>query len=912
MTWNAGVRLELVVRPLSLLLRTVQVALVIGIAAGAVLALGGSLKPLGSVGDNQPLILGAAIAVAVAVAAAALAAKMPAVREVAGVLPSHCKRLIFLTCRSSTGLSRRVSRFCRLVASDFRAVQLVHPSQKDVIEKIYAHLSAQGAGSSGYDAIVAPSGFGKTRCATLLAEALIRDRKLCGLADKCLYYDFARGEAVQELFTRRLGGLIHSGTLVIVDNFHLAAPPIVQETTTRLLNLPGPRAERHVLLLAQPAGTWRLHGRGEVKLLSEARRRGRLHEITGLSSADLDRTLLSPEARRRMKAMIPRYEASGASIAEIHSAQIDQYAPERERLLASRISDYLFPVGPDPAPWDRPEPLPEVLGTATALALHHGAFSVRSFRKAYAAVLGRVGPGAWLAQLRASKWLRRLARIGLFPRTSLPGRLYVLHETLAEHFRDHIGPRDARFEDAFRSALAWRLDRDPGARSPALQWLGAAELRDPERLAACFDAAMVDGNLAAMARRLGANLPYLGGPAAHYQQGVILDKHGAFAEAREHLAAAIATDSEGVVAEAAELAVIEAAHGPDRMEAVARLGTSVRPEIRLSAAYWRYHMDGHLGAFDPDGLTALAAQLTEVFEPDRFAESFVLAQLASRVYFDACRHVFLRREDVARRLGKLSGLPIVEVLRTCDPSFRAASLLYHHAHILGFVAVPERAVFGSAPASSDLAGIVADSEDLERLCGQTEAAYRHAQDEYAVFGNREQLYLKADILNARLQRPGTNPLEVRLALSDYADFIRRSGFHDIASYPEAYGFRLALKARQWALSGAGDRSQDFDSADDHERQARLHLARMRRMDESCGNRYGQWRGRFYELLFDSVSAGPAPRRAGTVSGLKALAGEARRDGFIGDAQLIDRFLDRADLSVGKVFSVLLYHPFVHQ
>jgi hypothetical protein len=912
MAWNAGVRLELVVRPLSLLLRAVQIALVIGVVAGAALAVGGSLKVLAPARDKEPVILGAVLMVAIAVVVAAVAAKVPAVRELAGTLPSRCKRLIFLACRGSTRLSHQVSHFCRLVASDFRAVQLLHPSQTNVIEKIYANISANTVGSSDYDAIVAPSGFGKTRCATLLAEALIRDKVLCGLADKCLYYDFARGDSIQTLFMRRLGGLIHSGALVIVDNFHLAPPSVVEETTSRLLNLPGPKAERHVLLLAQPPGAWRLHGQSEVKLLSEARRRGRLHEIRQISAAEIDLTRPSPEARRRIKAMIPRSGQTGASIAEIHSAQIELHAPEAERQIATRISDYLFPHAPEPGRWEGPEPLPQVLGTATALALHRGAFSLGAFRQAYAAVLGRTGPGGWAAQLRASFWLRRLARIGLFPRTSLPGRLYVLHEVLAEYFRDHIGPRDARFESAFRQAMIWRLDVDPSARSPAMQWLGAAELRDLARLAAHFDGAMVDGNLAAMARRLGANLPHLSGAVGHYQQGVILDKHGSFAEAREQLATAIAEDSEGIVTEAAELALIEAAHGPDRTEAVTRLGASSRQEIRLSAAYWRYHMDAHLGAFDPDGLTALAAQLTEVFEPDRFAESFVLAQLASRVYFDACRHVFLRREDVSRRLQRLANLPIVEVLANCDPSYRAASLLYGQAHVLAFVALTERALFGRPLPASELVGVVVESEDLEGLCSQTEAAYRHAQDEYAVFGNREQLYLKADILNARLQRPAISPHEVSLSLSDYADFIRRAGFEDIASYPEAYGFRLALKARQWALSGAAERSQHFDSADDHERQARFHLAKMQRMDETCGNRYGQWRGRFYDLLFDSISARSAPARAGTAAGLKALAGDARRLGYIGDADLIDRFLDQGDLSVGRIFNALLYHPFVHQ
>jgi hypothetical protein len=912
MAWDAGARLNLVVRPLSAALQIAQIGIAVGVVTAAALALAGSgpVKMLDLLRSRPLVLFGAVALLALLVAGATLLATLPTVRTIVGGIPSRCKRLVFLACRGSTRLSRQVGRLCLLVASDFRAVQLPHPSQKDVIDRIYAGI--RSAGTSGYDVIVAPSGFGKTRCATLLAEALIRDKDLCLLADRCLYYDLARGAGIHDLFIRRLGGLAHSGALVIVDNFHLATPAIVEETTARLLGLAQPAAERHVLLLAQPPGAWRLQGQSEIKLLTEARRRGRLYEIRGLSQSEAEQALLSPDARRRMQFLAPAIGRSWASIAEIHSVQMDLYAPERERDVAGRISEYLYPAQTVPPEWDSNQPLPEVIATATALALHHGAFSERSFRGAYTAVLGRAGPGAWPAMFRARLWLRRLARIGLFPRTSLPGRLYVLHETLAEHFRDHLGARDARFETAFRRALTWRLDVDLAGRAPATQWLGAADLRDSARLTAWFDGAMTEGNLGAMARRLGANLPYLGDAAAEYQLGVILDKHGRFAEAREHLARAIALGGEGAFSESAELALIEAAHGPESVRTAARLGASSRQEIRLSAAYWRYHLDAHGGVFDPDGLTALAADLTEAIDPALIPKSFILARLAARVYFDACRHVFLRREDVAQRLRKLASLPILDVLRVCDPSYRASSLLYGPAHLLAFVALPERAVFGRTPEPRDLLGTMLDGDDLEPLCRQVEAAYKSAQDEFAVFGNRSQLYLKADILNARLQNPATNPLDVRLALSDYSDFIGRAGFDDIASYPEAYGLRLELKARQWALSGAVDRSRHFDSADDHERQARHHLSRMKRMDDACGNRYGQWRGRLYETLFEAISGPPAAGRGAFVSALGQLAGDARAGGYMGDADYVARFLDRGDFSLGQIFNALLYHPFVHQ
>lgn len=911
MDWNGGARLELVVRPFSLLLQGARLVVAVGIVGGAAIAIRGSLELLEPM-RKTPVLFAAGVLLAVALVAAAIVGSLPTVRQLTAGIPSRCKRLVFLMCRGHTRLSSQASRLCRLVASDFRAVQLLHPSQKEIIQKVFANIKARPDESGGYDAIVAPSGFGKTRCATLLAEALIRDRSLCGLADACLYYDFARGEKVQDLFVRRLGGIAHSGALVIADNFHLAAPAVVEDTTARLLDLSQPLAERHVLLLAQPPGAWRLHGAGEVKLLTEARRQGRLHEIRGLSRSEVDRVQLSPEARRRMQFLFPGASRGLASIAEIHSVQIDHFAPRRDRETAARISAYLFPSGPEAPDWTSPEPLPEVIGTATALSLHHGAFSEGAFRKAYQAVLGGSGPRTWLALMRARGWLRRLARIGLFPRTSLPGRLYVLHETLAEHLRDRLGERDSRFESAFRAALTWRLDIALHGQSPAMQWLGAAELRDSGRLEAHFDAAMVDGNLAAMARRLYANLPHIEDPSAEYQLGVVLDRHGAFADARRHLAKAAAGGAADSLGEAVELALLEAAHGPDRASAVARLRASTRQEIRLSAAYWRFHMDGHAGQFDPDGLTALASEVIDVFEPSLFPGSFILAGLASRVYFDACRHVFLRRERVAQRLETLARLPIVEVLRAVDPSYRAGRLLYECAHVLSFVALAERGVFGRAAGTDELGGVAAESSDLEPLCRQVESAYRNAQDEYAVFGNREQLYLKGDILNARLQNPMIDPREVRLALSEYTDFIVRSGFEDIASYPEIYGFRLALKARQRSLSGVADRMDGFASVDDHDRQARVHLTRIRRMDEACGNRYGQWRVAFYETLFNAITGSRAARRRPPAADLRQSAEEARRHGYIGDAMQIERFLNRGDFSVGQIFNMLLYHPFVHQ
>jgi len=908
-------RLDLVIRPVSLALSLLQQCLLWGAAVGVAWIVASRVVTATDqmALNTVRLSVGVAI-VGGAVIAAALIVQFPPLRRVLGRTSAACKRLIFLACSRVPNGVERAGRTCRMISLDFRRYWLSHPSQSEAVSKIYRHIKAAADTRGTYDAVVGESGYGKTRCVTLLLEAIVRDDTIHYLADRCFYYDFACDSAIGDLYIRRLAGGTHAGALVIVDNFHLAGPDIVEETTKLLLEQPESAAEAHFVFLAQPAGAWRLRGQGEVRLFSEARRKGCLHEIGGLARSDLLRERLSEEARARLLSIASTARDSIASIAQVQSMQVERMVRPADRAFATAVADYLFVSAPGPhrsMPAHEAERLSKAMAIAVALAIQRGVFTDREFCRACLALTEATGFRRWSAMFGLWRLLRRLAKIGVVPRTTLPGRFYLLHERLAEDFRDRLGASDAVFERTFCSTMTWRLDSVTPGTVPILQWIGGAELRDPLRVERSFEPALLAGGLEPMTRRLAANLPHMDSPRVRLQMGILLDKSGTFQAAREEFSLVRVDQPADPLTDELDLAKLEAEHGQNRYEVVSRLRRSTSRKVRLSGMYWDIHMKAHAGTFDPDGLIRLAASITEHFDADTIRKSYSLFSLASRTYFDACRHAYLRREDVARRILALEALPLAGILETCDPTHQAGRSLYQRAHALGVLAIPDRALFDRISGPEELFGLHPTDTSLSALCEFALREYDLVRDEYSVYGDRNHDYLAAEILAVRLQHPVVDLEAIRPALADYEYFIRKSGFVDLLSYPEVYKFRFALRGWQAAMSGTEERST-FSDADDHLQQARRHLDAIERLDTACGNAYGLWRCRLYRTLLEALTSRAGAGHASSLKALDILASDAGKSGYVGDAVFVRRLIDAGDLRVAQAFNALVHHPFVHQ
>src|SRR5205807_6526438 len=113
---------------------------------------------------------------------------------------------------------------------------------------------------------------------------------------------------------------------------------------------------------------------------------------------------------------------------------------------------------------------------------------------------------------------------------------------------------------------------------------------------------------------------------------------------------------------------------------------------------------------------------------------------------------YLSGDDVEKRLDHLRRLPIERVLRQHLPQFRAFEILYREAHLLAHHFLSNLEFFGSPPNFASLPGGAFTNDDVTptQLVSIAHEAYSRAREEFALYGDREYLYLQADILNLEM------------------------------------------------------------------------------------------------------------------------------------------------------------------
>lgn len=903
-------RLEAVVRPVSIMLMAVQLSL---FCAAIGLLIQQAIARLDIELSQQNLTLVFIVLVALSFFTLVNLPDTRAITKLLNAFPVHGKRLFFLACSGSIRRETVRSLQCFAVSREFRRWQIEHRPQTTIARCVVGHIANNDSGRLRYDAILGEAGSGKTRCALLVLELLIRDKTLCHLSHRCYYYDFALGQKTQELFTRRLGSITHRGAIVLVDNFHFASPATIATVTDELVRASAPVRERHIIFLAQPPSSWRLKASETVRLLAFAKDHSHYHVLRGLSGRELIESGAAIKDSTQWLHFAGAVEANLASIAQMHALQLDQITTGRDRNFAKYISGTLFSADEEQTtPPDRQ--LQKVLAVAVALSLHRGSFSLKQFQAAFWACSSKTTLKRILSLLGAWRLLQRLSRIGLIPKTSLPGGLYILHQRLAEDFRDRLEILMDEFEPTFRMAMQWRLGAREATRDELMQWLGAVELRDSNLLIRHFDSAMLEGGLAAMGRRLRANISRMTDATAQYQLGVIFDRAGEFSAAREVLGTVI--DDPNAPQELKDLSRIsrlEADHSQCSIESVKAIQTrSASEHIRISAEYWQLHMQAHGGVFNPAALSHLLGRMDLDAMDNREHGSYRKVALAGRIFFDACRHTYLRGEDITGGLQKLYNMPVAKMLQECEPAFGAHTTLYRFAHLSSLLVLPRLAIFGEGPTATEHALLGIDKPNLTALCELSMQLYETARDEFAVYGDRSEKYLLGDIINLKIQHPKCEPNEIAVDLAKYKSFIA-SSIPDISSYPNIYQFRLLL--REWMNSLNAEYSKPmFRANEQFLEHAKLCLDEIERKDKQCKNKYGLWRLRLYRLLFSNLcdqKSGDRKNARSLVSDLQSLSVEARHAGYLGDAHFLNKLVE-THLSLAKICNALIYHPFVHQ
>lgn len=884
-------RVVLVIRPVDHVLTVFRVALLPAIVAVVSLPTLNALNSSAMVPGPVQRLLG--VAGFLAVAACVVLLQAPTVGRHVDRIVAATRRRVAMSCNQAEG--HRDSRIaCHLTPPMLRAPLFRYDEQRQVVAAL---VEACRAGPSGqYFFIEGDSGSGKTRTALLLVHALVRSPDLFELASRTFLYDLASPGAHRELL-RRLGSSRHEQAVVIVDNFHRATAATLRDLTSRLVDRPQSSGERLILFLARPASASTLGPGSDVRLMSEAKAGDRHFELNGPPADSVAHSVfeIDPDASRLVRDLEPNGVASAA---QLHLAQViarNGAAPPEIEATLRLLNGTDGPVPPLLVP---------LLGTVAGLAMHRGTFTKREFKRAARVVAANLSERSeWLARLRLRSALRRLDKVGFVPRFQLGTMRYVFHEALAELCIDRLAACPS-FYVAFTAVGRQRLETLSTTGEDLARWLVAVEIGDEETTTSTFDGALFAGAYSQMARCLRrATARYVPGPAVRLQLAILLDRVGDFTASRleltDDVAEALAATDLGVVFLTSRLEV-----NHDEESAIAVRALTKNPDllVRCVGEYWAKHIAAHRGAFDSDGLLALAEVTLDAMGDRR---SHWATYSLARMFGDSLRHHYLAGVTSAPRA--ILGGAVADYLRARLPTFEANHILYSGANYVSYVLLPQRAIFNQPVTAEQAAVMDVDRRDVASIDAMVRTAqnlYRRARDEFWQYGDRGARYLEADVLNAEIIEQGADLDELTLRLHEYKRFIRTTGFPDIAAYPHLYFFRWHVLKYYAVVVDAS--VGDARTADEHRSEAGRHLREVQLRDEATANEYGLLRAELLGELLDTIGRPPREDVLGDI-GRRA---DERGYGF--ESRLARHLSARPSITAAELRTVLRFYPFVHQ
>lgn len=841
--------------------------------------------------------------------------RLPTIKGVSDNVILKLKRIVVLSCPwvSASHANAKWRTACWFILNEFKQPLFRYDSQRGVVDEIVKRLSVEPLNGARFVYIEGDSGLGKTRTIFLLIHTLLKHRGLFDIANRAFLYDMSLGHRTQSALTLRLDSIEHDNALVFVDNFHRVEPQILRSITQKLLDTPGPSAERLVVLLGQPSHAWRIRPTAEVRLVSTARSGSCYFELKGVRGRSLADELAGQPGSDIWTRVFASSESQAASVAQVQFAQAITRSKGKELTFIKELIELIETTFDQTE--DRYIDLIRVLALITALSLYRGWFTQREFlRVCWDNSSDQPGVSRLIHCVKMFWLLRRMSHVGFVTKVTAPSRQFVFHEAMAEHCKDHLAANPT-FWTYFCGAVRSRLKRHEEQES-MIRWLLATELHDATTMKEIFDHALLSGTLSPMVRCLDRNWKDVQDSSViSYQYAMLLDQVGRFDESRRVFAGlSPQLVKESALAGRVQLARVEVEHTAESYASVVQIGLQPDSANKIAAEYWRIHLDAHRGIFQPEELADIAERMGLLFQADEFERSHFLVHQAARTFFDAHRHIYLSGEDVEKRLGRLRRLPIENVLRQHLPQFQAFEILYREAHLLAHHFLPDLEFFGTSPNFAALPGgaLANDKVPSAQLVSMAHEAYSRARDEFALYGDREYLYLQADILNLEMLSQALSENSdldsLRPKLIEYEAFIRKTAFNDILSYPAFYFFRWHMLRFFWWLE-RGSAEHAKNEADLNLELASEYLQKARDLDRQCGNAYGLWRSNFFLGLLKGLVKSSADV---LLDSLIDCSADAEKRWYIRDRRIIQSLLDKPKITPLDIRRVVLFFPFVHQ
>jgi hypothetical protein len=814
---------------------------------------------------------------------------------------AQLRRRVAVACNHDEGAQHDDGRIaCMLTPEMLRAPIFEYMQQRHAVAALTEACNEGGPGQFWF--LEGNSGSGKTRTALRFVQSLARDRELFELGSRCFLFDFSDSKAAQKKLLKSFESTRHDRSIVVVDNFQLVDDKVLGTLTQRLIEHGGPIPQQLLVFLTRPGEAWNLSLGSDVRLLSEAKARSRYLRLAGPSSETVASCVYDcdPDAASLIRGL--RVDGA-ASAAQLHFAQVivrcGTAPPDVLAILQLLVG------GADGVP--PAEELVAILAIVTGLSMHRGTFSRRDVRRAARAVAHATGTQRSLVS-SARMWItfRRFHRIGLVPKIQLDGTRFVFHEAIAELCIDRLSALPA-FQVPFAAVGRFRMEDRSLGEDPLDKWLTAVEIGAQDALqVTTFDSALSQGAYNRMTSCLArARDRYVLSKLTRLQLAILLNRTGSFAESRaeftDDLLTALGSSDELTAMLATSR--MEATHEP---AAEAGLEVLCRDSDRFVAVvgeYWKLHMEAHRGHFDSARLLELA---TEAFALMSKNDSYWRTYSLGRMHFDSLRHHYLEGAPTEQLPSNARGA-IGDYLRKHLATFEALNILYTRAHLVGHTLLPNLAIFHIPVTASEraLADISAESAaSVDGLVKAAQGLYRRASDEFWQYGDRETVYLKAELLNSAMIETNATLDDSLGELNEYKRLFAVADYPSLASYPHFYFLRWNILKHYEMLARAAPAESGM--ADHHLDESKRHLARIVELDTVAGNRYGLLRAKLLGALLRAV------REPLADCGLPALEQEMRTSGYEREARLLTHLIDEGAISQVDLWTIFRFYPFVNQ
>ncbi|CAM4042827.1 hypothetical protein [Pseudoalteromonas byunsanensis] len=787
---------------------------------------------------------------------------------------------------------------CWAVPYFLKVPEIEHHDQTVAVNAIIGAINKDAY--PDFSIILGPSASGKTRS---IARIVKQQAAMSNNGIQYLYYDLNE-RVIEGKLVDNIGSDFHLETVVFIDNLHQASFHLINTLTKYLSNSHFP--EKHIILIAQPLDRWKINPSVGVKLIEMAKESSCLYKIEGIKEEKIfefiQNTDLSKEISE-LRSINRRYIATATQTTFITSLM-------SKPLGKSDLREELLPLLDDSKNLKFDDELIRRLAISLSLAIHRGRFHKIDFIKLHWSIQKdcRLMTKAY-SLITSLIWLNKMKNLGIFPMMVTSEHRYILHEQLAEDWKDQLFSLQA-FRHLFNLCIEYQVSW--GGIDGELSWYLAVEIQDESLAVRYFDHAVAISNFKRMINCFNRNrFNLLDDSAIQLQYALLLDKVGDFHDARKILGK-VERKLEPTSKLFAQLALakIEVEHNEEALQYIKQLKESGHEIYRLAAEYWDIHINAHLGRFAPDELLNLLERVYCLSSIRSSVEKEVI-HLLSRIVFDGCRHSYLQGHNVSSFIESFLSHDANTLLYKYEPQYQALLQLYRHSHWFGHEFMFRSELLGAKPDSLPIPKFINIGNfsrlSLEERIDYLIESYNSSRELFLACGGREFSYLSADLLNLYIIKPSSKSDEVERKLAEYQSFINETGFKDIFSYPYYYILKWNLIRLEDAFL-----SQNAIMVDLYVSSAKKACLEMEQLDENVGNHYGVWRASFFKTLLLIWESDAVERSSHILERLKVLKKSAKSNRFFRDVEIINWLTEGEVIEFQKLFRLFKFYPFVHQ